>query len=112
MNSSSIILLVFSAFAVVAFLRFARARRLINEWAESENLQICRRIWQPWLTGPFLAAPFGSQLVYHLVVRDATGKERRCWVKCGDWWLGLLSSKFEVAWQPEGSEDYAHRRLP
>jgi hypothetical protein len=37
-----------------------------------------------------------DQVVYYVTVLDQLGRERRGWVRCGSWFLGMFSNQADV----------------
>jgi hypothetical protein len=103
MPSDSLIVLGFSlVFVIVVFSiawHFSRSRQLLEKWVVDNGYQLVHREYRSLRRGPFFWTTSRGQAVYYVVVRDALGKERSGWVRCGSWWLGLSSDKVEVAWE-------------
>lgn len=76
-----------------------RASSILEKWAAANGLEIldCQR---PFYSGAFnWWTTSGGQVVYSVRVRDKKGHERSGWVRCGNYWNGVLSSdKIEVKW--------------
>lgn len=89
------------AMAAIAYpiFRVRRAHALVTEWATTNGFEIVRREWVWFRLGPFPLASFGHQAIYYLVVRDREGKEHTCWLKLGDFFVGLLSDRIGVRWE-------------
>lgn len=93
---TGIALCFFGVFFVVHFLR---GRSVLKRWAHQNGLQILKSK---------LTSSFGGSFnwncnrpIYFIQVRDREGNVRDGWVRCGSFWLGLLSSKTEVRWKDE-----------
>lgn len=91
-------LIVLSAVVLQGVYRFSKARRLVREWAETRGVRIVSMHWEVFPSGPVASAAFGKHIVYDVSFVDTDGQSRRCWAKCGGWWLGLLSDTVEVVW--------------
>jgi len=85
------------------FFRRRRRQRLVDEWARANNLRVVRRLWTGWRVGPFPVAALGRQAVEHLEVSDQDGRLRRCWLKMGDFVVGLLDDRIEVSWESDAA---------
>ena len=48
--------------------------------------------------GPFFFRSSEEQAVFYVTVRDPEGQQRRGWVRCGGFWLGLFSDQATVKW--------------
>jgi hypothetical protein len=98
---------IFCLIAVAAvvhpILRVRRGNALVSRWAGQNGYEIVGRKWSLFRVGPFPMAAFGKQAVYHLVVRDPAGRERSCWLKVGDFVVGLLDDAIEVKWDDDYS---------
>lgn len=91
------------AFAVLAVLaivlHFGRSGSLLQQWAMKNDYQIIRQEYRSFFKGPFFWTSTRGQTVYYVVVEDSDGNRRSGWVRCGGWWLGLLSDNVEVRWE-------------
>jgi hypothetical protein len=76
--------------------RRVRSRAILQAWAETNGYRILRQQYRFFFTGPFFPTIARGQAVYYVTVRDQGGVIRHCWVRCGSWWLGLLSDKVQV----------------
>ena len=77
---------------------FGQSSSLLHQWAEKNGYRIVRQEYRHLFKGPFFWTSAKGQTVYHVVVEDSTGARRSGWVRCGGWWLGLLSDNVEVRW--------------
>ena len=95
-------LFVVVAVAVLAILavvwHFGRSSSLLHQWAAENGYRIICREHRNFLKGPFFWTSTKGQTVYYVVVEDSGGNRRTGWVRCGGWWLGLLSDNVEVRW--------------
>jgi hypothetical protein len=100
MDSSAglfMLLLVFSLFAMGLTWHFHRSRSLLERWAERNGYRILAAEYRQVVRGPFFWTSSKGQTVYRVTVQ-VTGGVRTGWVRCGGWWLGLLSDHAEVRW--------------
>jgi hypothetical protein len=83
---------------VVGF--FLRSRAILRRWARDNGYEIVRVHRGAALRSPFPKLSPGRQwqTIYHITVRDRTGKKRSCWLRCGSAILGILIYKTEVIW--------------
>jgi hypothetical protein len=95
-------LVVIGAVAALVILglvwHFGRSGALLNQWAADNGYRIIRQEYRTFFKGPFFWTSTKGQTVYYVVVEGAGGNRRRGWVRCGGWWLGLLSDNVEVRW--------------
>jgi hypothetical protein len=77
---------------------FGRSSSLLHQWAEQNGYRIVRQEYRTFFRGPFFWSSSKGQTVYHVVVEDSAGNRRSGYVRCGGWWLGLLSDRVEVRW--------------
>ncbi len=83
---------------LVIYWHYSRSNTLLEEWARRHGLRIISSEYRYFFRGPFFWTPSKGQTVYRVTVADDQGHERRGWVRCGGWFLGLLSDKVEVRW--------------
>jgi hypothetical protein len=92
----AIVLLV--SFGIVMLLfQFSRARSILELWADENRYEIVSSEHR-WLGGPFWWRKGKGQEVYYVTVRTADGQVRRGWVRCGGWFLGVMSNAADVEW--------------
>jgi hypothetical protein len=77
---------------------FERSSSLLRQWAANNGYRIVRQEYCHFFKGPFSWTSTKGQTVYQVVVEDSAGTRRRGWVRCGGWWLGLLSDNVEARW--------------
>ena len=78
---------------------FSRSRSLLEQWAMENGYELLHTEHRNLFRGPFFWTSSKGQTVYYVKVRDRNGATRSGWVRCGGWWLGLLSDKTEVRWE-------------
>ncbi|HEX5269085.1 MAG TPA: hypothetical protein VFW33_01295 [Gemmataceae bacterium] len=78
--------------------RGGRADDLVTGWAEKNGYRVvdCSYCW--FWKGPFVLTTSKSQMVYYVTFEDAGGRRRRAYVRCGGWFMGMMSDNVEVAW--------------
>lgn len=77
---------------------FGRSGSLLQRWAEQNGYRLIDREYRTFLRGPFFLTTAKGQTVYYVTVEDCEGRRRKGWVRCGGWFLGLLSDNVEVLW--------------
>lgn len=92
-----ILLVVIAAAAWVAF-HFRRANTLLQRWAAASGYRILDRQWRLLRRGPFFLTTSGGQEVYRVIVEDSAGNIRKAYVRCGGYFLGMLSNRVDVRW--------------
>jgi hypothetical protein len=93
----SVVVASFAAWWLVR--RIRRGRQIVKQWAEANGYQVVRRLPSWWRMGPFPVAAFGKQSVHYLELRDRNGTIRRCWLKVGDFVVGQLDDRVDVAFE-------------
>lgn len=88
---------------VYPVLRVRRGHALVSRWAAENGYEILGRKWSLFRVGPFPLAALGKQAIYHLVVRDREGRESSCWLRVGDFFVGLLDDSVAVEWDDDYS---------
>lgn len=95
-------LLVFALFVVgVIKWHFSRSHSVLEQWADEHGFEILHSEYRSLIRGPFFWTTSRGQTVYYVTVRDGHGTERSGWVRCGGWFLGLMTDKAEVRWEDE-----------
>ena len=84
---------------VYCVVHYLRGRSVLKHWAHENGFQIMKSEVTLSFTTPF--GWNGSQITYFVRVRDQEGKERACWVRCGNYWTGVWSRKTETRWKDE-----------
>ncbi|HUW59333.1 MAG TPA: hypothetical protein VMZ92_22050 [Planctomycetota bacterium] len=87
-----------AAFVVTLVWTFSRAETILARWARRNGYQILSRRWLMFGGRAFWWRKAQHHMVYHVTIRDAEGRVRRAWVRCGSWPLGLLSDHVTVEW--------------
>jgi hypothetical protein len=77
---------------------FSRSGFLLRQWAEQNGYQLIDQEYRTFFRGPFFMTTAKGQTVYYVTVEDRVGRRRKGWVRCGGWFLGLLSDNVEVLW--------------
>ena len=101
MDTVFIILLIFVGVAFAAAMmtfHFSRARSILEQWAEENGYEILDREHRWLRMGPFWWRKGKGQEVYYVTIRTSEGQVRRGWVRCGGWFLGILSNSAVVEW--------------
>ncbi len=99
-NGFLIVIVMAVGIAAIAW-HLSRSRSLLEEWAAENGYQILHSEYRNLFRGPFFWTSSKGQTVYYVKVRDSEGTIRTGWVRCGSWWLGLMSDKTEVRWEDE-----------
>lgn len=90
--------LVFVAFAVAMLIfHFSRAKSILEQWAETNGYELLSSE-RRWFGGIFWWRKSKSQEVYYVTIRTPDGRIRKGWVRCGGWFLGILSNQADVQW--------------
>jgi hypothetical protein len=103
--SSSAIVAMVIAFAVLGImLHSTRARAILQKWAAANRFELLE-IKRPFFSGGFsFFTTSRGQVVYWVRIRDARGKQRAGWVRCGSYLGGVLfSDAAEVKWSNDGA---------
>lgn len=98
---SSNVPFVFALLAVLGLLttlwRRARERTILGRWAQTHAYELQQVKRGHLRRGPFQWS-LGARPVFRVDVRDHEGRSARAWVRCGSYWLGLLSDRVDVHW--------------
>jgi hypothetical protein len=103
-----LLLLLFVLVVPVLFYtwHFRRAASLLAGWAQQNGYRIISQQYRWIFWGPFSWTLSNLPAVYRVTVEDREHNRRSGWVRCGNWFSGLLSSSAEARW------DEAERRSP
>jgi hypothetical protein len=94
-----IVFLVVAALVILSLVwHYGRSNSLLDQWAQRNGYRVIRREYRSFFKGPFFWTSTKGQTVYYVVVEDGAGNKRCGWVRCGGWWLGLMSDNVEVRW--------------
>jgi hypothetical protein len=77
---------------------FGRSHSILEHWAARNGYRLIDQSYCWILKGPFFWTS-KNQTVYYVTVEDEAGRIRRAWVRCGGWFLGLLSDQADVEWE-------------
>ena len=77
----------------------SRSNTVLEQWAEDNDLEILSSEYCHFLRGPFFWTTSRGQTVYYVSVRPSSGEEKTGWVRCGGFFLGLMSDAAEVRWE-------------
>ncbi len=80
------------------FWHFNRARNILEQWATRNGHHLIEAKYAFFFRGPFSWTTSQYQAVYRVLTQDATGHQRSGWVRCGSWWVGMLSDEAQVRW--------------
>jgi hypothetical protein len=87
------------AVAVLSLIwHFGRSDSILQKWAQQKGFHLVKQQYCWFFTGPFFWTSSRGQTVYFVTVVDEAGNQRNAWVRCGGWFLGLLSDHVDVAW--------------
>jgi hypothetical protein len=82
----------------INWLVLRKAKRLVYAWAARNGLQIIEMELRWFSKGPFFWTTSRTQIVYYVTVYE-TGRRRQAYVRCGSFWLGMISDRVEVSWE-------------
>jgi hypothetical protein len=88
------------ALMAMAVLHFSRSRKILERWAERNGYRILQAQRRTFLRGPFFFYTAKGQEVFRVTVEDPQGQVRHGFVRCGSFWLGVLSDRADVRWDP------------
>jgi len=75
-----------------------RAGEIVEAWAEENRLRLVSREMRWLLRGPFLWRSGDVHVVFRVCVVDEGGSSRVGFIRCGSWFVGLLSNQVHVVW--------------
>lgn len=98
---SSNVILPFALLALLGILttvwRRARERAILRRWARDNHYELRQVNRRHLRRGPFQWS-LGARPVFRVDLQDHHGRSARAWVRCGSYWLGLLSNRIDVRW--------------
>jgi hypothetical protein len=95
--TTAIIVLVVVAVIVSVIWYYPRARSILQKWASENGYHLLDYEYRTLLKGPFFWSS-RAQVVYRVTVLDQQGNKCKGWVKCGNFWFGLLCDEVESRW--------------
>lgn len=102
MNDGFQILMVLAVLAFAVMLIFwhcSRSGTVLERWAEDNGFEILSSEYRHFMRGPFFWTTSKGQTVYFVRVRTPSGHVRTGWVRCGGFFLGLMSDAVEERWE-------------
>lgn len=91
------VLAVVALAVAMTALHYTRAQSILEHWAEENGYEILSSE-RRWFGGTFWWRKSKGQEVYYVTVRSRDGRTRQGWVRCGGWFLGVLSDEADVEW--------------
>jgi hypothetical protein len=88
---------------VTTIWHFSRSRSVLEQWADQSGFEILHSEYRNFARGPYFWTTSKGQTVYYVTVRDNRGHVRTGWVRCGGWFLGLMTDQAEVPRRTEAS---------
>jgi len=79
------------------YVYFSRSELLLEKWANENRYQLLHAEYRSIRKRPFLWSAKG-QAVYRVEIRDEQGNNRKGWVRCGNWLLGVFANEVKVKW--------------
>jgi len=96
----AVFVVLFISFAGLFMIwHFRRSGRMVERWAADNGYRLLDREYRWLLRGPFWWRTGKGMAVYHVTVQDASGRVRKGYIRCGGWFLGLLSDRIDVEWE-------------
>ena len=80
---------------------FALSRSVLNRWVNANDYELLHSEVRHFRRGPFFFTSSNGQTVYHVKLRTREGVERTGFVRCGSFWLGVVSDVAEARWDDE-----------
>lgn len=93
-----LVLLFLVCFVALLAWHFARSRKMVEQWARDNGLELVNVERRFMFRGPFWWRTGKGQEVFRVTVRDGAGHVRSGYVRVGGWFLGLLSDQVTVEW--------------
>lgn len=93
------VVVVLGIFVLCMVWHSSRSNSVLEQWAEDNGFEILSSEYCHFFRGPFFWTTSKGQTVYYVKVRTSSGHVRTGWVRCGGFFLGLLSDAAEVRWE-------------
>ena len=77
-----------------------QSQHLLHAWASEHRYDLVHAENRVFRKGSFMWSG-KNQVIYRVHVRDVQGNERHGWVRCGDFFWGVLADKVEAKWDAE-----------
>jgi hypothetical protein len=77
---------------------FGLGQSILEHWAKTSGFELLssEKCWV--FKGPFFFTATRPQDVFRFTVRDAEGRIRSGYARCGGFWLGTLTDHIDVRW--------------
>jgi hypothetical protein len=97
LDSTTVLILAAVAIIMVAYyaVYISRSRAMVRKWAKDNNYTLLKKEHRIFRKGPYFISG-RNQAVYRVVVRDATGRKQKGWVRCGSWFGGVFGNIVEA----------------
>jgi hypothetical protein len=95
---------VFGVLAVIVIMvssmiwRGSRSESMLQKWARENGFTLLSEERRTFFKGPFFWTSGKGQMVFYVAVRDAAGHIRHAWIRCGGYFLGMISDHMDVEW--------------
>ena len=79
-------------------MRSSRAEAMVDRFVKGGGYRLLRKERRTLFRGPFFFSTGRGQEVFYLTLEDREGHVRRCYLRCGGAFFGMLSDNVEVIW--------------
>lgn len=95
----AVILIIFLTVAVWMFRwQYSKADSMLMNWAKENNYQVLQKEIDDSVSGPMGVYRSNRQIVFHVLLLDSQGKQRKATVICGSKNTGVLDDSVQVQW--------------
>jgi hypothetical protein len=98
MEKVALLLFVLPIIFAVGVMWYSRAKNILRHWAQNNDYEILSRQYRWIRRGPFFWWTTRGQEVFYVTIRTPDGQLKRGWVRCGNWFWGILQDQADVRW--------------
>ena len=100
-GTALLVMFVVIAVPVTLIWHYTRAASILERWAARNGYRIVQKEIRHFRRGPYFFTTSSGQQVYRVIVEDRDGYIRQGYVRCGGFFLGMLSDRADAQWDPQ-----------
>jgi hypothetical protein len=93
-----VIVIILIAVLSMSF-RSSRSGSMLEQWAQDNEVTLLSQDYRTFFKGPYFWTSTKGQMIFYVTVQDRHARIRHAWVRCGGYWMGMLSDHIDVVWE-------------